>query len=400
MRVSSGSPPTAAPAPPGGRLRFTGEGLAWLGTALVLGGIGWFKSVNLLLLLADTMAALLVLNGVLARLHVRRVTATRSPLQPVFAGEKVRVRVTVRNAGRRAATVGVVDHGVTWYLDRLPAGAGVECAAWQVFTRRGRVGAKPLVWSGFPFGFLRFERPAEGSEPVTVLPRVGHADPDGLRRWVFRQAGTEGRSRKVLRRVTSDQAEVRGVRPYRPGDSIRSVHWRSSARRGELMVREYDAAPAPALVVVIDPFLPADPTPADRAALEAALSLATTVVWACSRAVETRVTLVVAGEETTVHSGPPAETFVREVVTPLADTRGGTEFPPVSPTVFGRALARAARLVVSSRRDPPLAAALARSTGKPFVVLDPSALPAWYEPPAGGAGPESAGTGSPPGTGG
>ena len=57
---------------------------------------------------------------------------------------------------------------------------------------------------------------------VTVLPAVGMIDADGLRRWVHRQSGNSDRSRKVLRRVTTDQADVRGVRPYRPGDPIRT----------------------------------------------------------------------------------------------------------------------------------------------------------------------------------
>ena len=94
--------------------------------------------------------------------------------------------------------------------------------------------------------------------------------------------------RKVLRRVTTDQADVRGVRPYRPGDPIRGIHWRSSARRGELMVREYDAAPSPELVLVVEPWLPDNPTAGTRANLEAALSLAVTIARTWSRASNTR----------------------------------------------------------------------------------------------------------------
>jgi uncharacterized protein (DUF58 family) len=289
--------------------------------------------------------------------------------------------------------VGVTDLGVTWYLDRLPAGAEVECTARHRFARRGRVAGGPLIWSSYPFGFLRFEHTAEVADPVTILPQVGTVDPDGLRRWLVRQAGGEDRERKVQRRLTSDQADVRGVRPYRPGDSIRTIHWRSSARRGELMVREYDAAPAPALVVVVDPYLPPAPPPAHRDALEAALSLAATLVRACCGSAEVGVTVVVAGTDDAVLRGSPTELFAREALAPLGAVQGSPEFPPIAPAVFGRALHRAARLVVSSRPNSPLAAALTHTTGKLFAVLDPASPPPWYHPPDGEIGPTSTGQG-------
>ena len=70
-----------------GRLTLTSEGVAWLGAAFVLGGVGWFKSINLVLILAYLMAALLCLNGWLARRQGRRITAARTAHPPVFAGE-------------------------------------------------------------------------------------------------------------------------------------------------------------------------------------------------------------------------------------------------------------------------------------------------------------------------
>jgi uncharacterized protein (DUF58 family) len=372
---------------PLGRLRLTSEGMVWLAVTVVLGVVGWYKSLNLVLLFSYAMAALLVLNGLVAWAQVRRVTARRVPLPPVFAGEQAALAVTVRNSGRRQATVGVtVQAGETagrWLLYRLRGGAEAACSERRTFPRRGRFrGAPLLVWSGFPFGFLRHERRADAGADVVVLPTPGVVDADGLRRWLLRQAAGEGRARKVLRRVTSDQADVRGVRPYRAGDSPRSVHWRTSARLGELMVREYDAAPSPDLVLVVEPWLPAHPTARERANLEAALSLAAAVATAWSRDVGIRVTVAVAGERAAVRTGPPTEAFMREALAPLAGVTGGPAFEPLGPEAFDRPLASAARVLVSSRRDSPYAAALARSAGRPFAAIDPSADLPWYRPPA------------------
>lgn len=374
----------ASPAPSalGGRLRFTSEGLAWFAAAAVLGTLGWLKSLNLLLLLAYLMLALLVINGILARIHCRRIRADRVPLSPVFAGDDARLALLVRNQGTRIASITIRAGGTQWNVERLAPNGALECVETVRFPKRGRIALAPVaIGSAFPFGFLRYERAEASNDSVVVLPAVGQADAEGLRRWLLRMAGAEGRSRKVLRRVTNDLADVRGVRPYRPGDSIRAIHWRSSARRRELMVREYDAAPSPELLLVVEPWLPANPTARDRANLEAALSLAATAVLVWCRSIATRLTVMVAGVEVCSTSGPPNDSFAREALIPLAETGIVASQTTFDPNTFGRSVARAARVVVSSRANTPLADALARAAGKPFIALDPSQRLPWYLPP-------------------
>lgn len=369
----------------GNRLKFTSEGLVWFVAAVILGALGWFKSLNLLLMLAYLMLALLAINGVLARLHVGRIRARRLPLEPIFAGDEARLAVAVSNRNaHRSASVAVQDRRTQWSIERLEPNSSVEFADAATFPKRGRVALAPLaVWSAFPFGFLRYERVEEQRDSLIVLPAVGWADADGLRRWVLRMAGTEGRSRKVLRRVTTDLAELRGVRPYRSGDSIRSIHWRSSARRRELMVREYDAAPSPELLLVVEPWLPANPTPQSHENLEAALSLAATVVLVWCRSIGTRIAVIVEGSNTAGASGPPSEAFAREALIPLGEAEGKANATSVDGTALGRS-SRAARVLISSRANSPFADALGRAAGKPFVCIDPSQRLPWYRAPKAG----------------
>ena len=369
----------------GSRLKFTSEGLVWFVAAVILGALGWFKSLNLLLMLAYLMLALLAINGILARLHVGRIRARRVPLEPIFAGDEARLAVAVSNRNAtRSASVAVRDRRTQWSIERLEPNASVEFADAATFPKRGRVALAPLtVWSAFPFGFLRYERVEEQRDSLIVLPAVGWADADGLRRWVLRMAGTEGRSRKVLRRVTTDLAELRGVRPYRSGDSIRSIHWRSSARRRELMVREYDAAPSPELLLVVEPWLPANPTPQSHENLEAALSLAATVVLVWCRSIGTRIAVIVEGSNTAGASGPPSEAFAREALIPLGEAEGKANATSLDGTALGRS-SRAARVLITSRANSPFADALGRAAGKPFVCIDPSQRLPWYRAPKAG----------------
>jgi uncharacterized protein (DUF58 family) len=366
-------------------LVLTGEGFMWVWATVLFGGLGWYKSISLVLLLAYLMFALLLVNGVLARRNARRLSAAREPLPPLFAGEDAAVRLTATNTGTRPATATVEDrageNAPAWLVFRLAAGESTSGVARRTFPRRGRFSAPIRVTSAYPFGLLQYERPVPGGPELVVLPAVGVADPDGLRQWLLRQAGGEGRARKVLRRVTTDQADVRGLRAYRAGDSIRSVHWRSSARRRELMVREYDAAPAPDLVLVVEPWLPAEPTDLQLDRLEAALSLAATIVHTWGRVYGTKVTVAVAGDPGSVRTGTPSDVGVREALEPLAEVAGGTSFEPLGPQTFGRPLAQAARLVVSSRHASPYADALTRGSGRPFASVSPLDRLPWYQPP-------------------
>ncbi len=368
------------------RLALTGDGVIWLWVTVLLAAVGWYKSINLVLLLAYLMLALLILNGVLARLHARRVSARREPVPPVFAGEEVVVGLTAANGGSRPATAAVQDEAgggpVNWFVHHLPAGGTAAFTARVAFPVRGRSAPGLRVGSAYPFGLLKCDRGVPAEE-VVVLPPAGLADADGLRRWLLRSAEGDGRARRVLRRVTADAADVRGVRPYRPGDPIRAVHWRSTARRGSLMVREYDAAPSPDLVLVVEPWVPARPARSDLDAVEAALSLAVTVVRTWAAAAGTRVTVAVAGDPGSVRTAAPTDAGVRAALVPLADAAGAGEFAALSPAAFDRSLSRAARVVVSSRRDTPYAGALYQSTGRPFLTVCPGDRLAWYQPPAG-----------------
>jgi uncharacterized protein (DUF58 family) len=56
--------------------------------------------------------------------------------------------------------------------------------------------------------------------------------------------------RRLLRRHSG--FELHGVREYEQGESLRRVHWRSTARRGQLMVKELEDAPRDEIAVLLD----------------------------------------------------------------------------------------------------------------------------------------------------
>jgi uncharacterized protein (DUF58 family) len=97
-----------------------------------------------------------------------------------------------------------------------------------------------------PFSLERIEVPLPASESILVYPRL--VELEGL----FSESGSralEGR-RLLLRRTTG--FDLHSVREYEQGESLRRVHWASTAKRGQLMVKELEDAPRDEVAIVLD----------------------------------------------------------------------------------------------------------------------------------------------------
>ena len=103
-----------------------------------------------------------------------------------------------------------------------------------------------------PFGLLERRVTIPLADELVVYPTIGQL----TRRWhqLQRQA-SENRLGKRHDR-SAQQQEYHGLRDYRPGDSPRWIHWRTSARLGEPMVKEFEQQNEQDLAILIDPWLP------------------------------------------------------------------------------------------------------------------------------------------------
>ncbi len=117
--------------------------------------------------------------------------------------------------------------------------------------RRGVVSSIVVdVATAAPFGLLWWTRRVrlELASEVHVGPKLGPP--------VVLPRQQDDRPGDSWERAPRDIGEPRGVRPYRPGDSRRWVHWPATAHSGELMVREMEGPTAEPVVVVVS--LPPD----------------------------------------------------------------------------------------------------------------------------------------------
>lgn len=122
--------------------------------------------------------------------------------------------------------------------------------SWIVETpllRRGLYEWGPLeIVATDPFGVFRLRRRFGEPQQILVYPPVFdlphfYVPPANL--------PGEGRFRRRTHFVTPNAS---GVREYQPGDSFNRIHWRSTARTGELMVKTFELDPASDIWVVLD----------------------------------------------------------------------------------------------------------------------------------------------------
>ena len=97
-----------------------------------------------------------------------------------------------------------------------------------------------------PFGLERRERPLGEGTALVVYPRL--TDLERL----FSETGTHARDGRRLLLQRPSGFDLHSVRDYVEGDSLRKVHWRSTARRAHLMVKELEDSPREDVAVVLD----------------------------------------------------------------------------------------------------------------------------------------------------
>ena len=100
--------------------------------------------------------------------------------------------------------------------------------------------------STWPFGLLRRTLDVEGPREVVVYPAPSTVVEDG------RSAAELVRELMGTSAAGAGDLQPSGLREHRAGDGLRSVHWRASARRGALVVREWEGGSGEGLTVVLD----------------------------------------------------------------------------------------------------------------------------------------------------
>jgi uncharacterized protein (DUF58 family) len=228
--------------------------------------------IGLLLLVLPAVAAVLVSRTRLRMSCERVVEPARVPLGSTMSG-----RLTLGQEGWLPAGVVMLEDFVPSELGQRPRflldGGGLGWrreVSYPLYARvRGRFRTGPLlVRTADPFGLVRIDRQFAATSEIMVTPEV--IPLAGLR--TAGGSGSTGEARPHRIGVVGQDDAL--VREYRQGDDVRRIHWRSTARRGDLMVRREEQALDPSASILVD----------SRASAHAGHGLASSLEWAISAA--------------------------------------------------------------------------------------------------------------------
>lgn len=237
----------------------------WFFGSFLLLIVGVVFQLGLLMYAMYVFLGILIISRYLARQWTDQLVVTReSNTETAEIGDKVAIVVNLSNKGRTRITWVLVEDSVPRFalISKPPRiklhgkrtqllsikGGGHESLLYQItFLTHGYFQIGPtLVESGDLFGLHRHYRIA--TEPVYILvyPKV------------IPVAGYDVSSRrpvgeiKLQHRLFEDPTRISGVRQYQAGDPMNRVHWKATARTGELHSRVYDSSSLAGATILLD----------------------------------------------------------------------------------------------------------------------------------------------------
>jgi len=238
------------------RLSFTREGKIIVILSVGVGFAAINTGNNLLYLLLGWLLSFIIASGILSELTLRALSVERRPPPRIFAGEPFLMEVVIKNGkpNRASYSIEVEDlQGKTpidkrCYFLKIPEAKSQRTSYRHTFVKRGLYTLTGYrLATKFPFALFRKSRDVDSKLEVLVYPaRVAVPRPPP-------RAATRG---DAIADRLGRRGEFFGLRERRPGDDRRDVHWKSSARTGRLLVREYEDELARRVVIGVDNALP------------------------------------------------------------------------------------------------------------------------------------------------
>jgi uncharacterized protein (DUF58 family) len=241
--------------------------------------VGW------LYVMAALLGGLVLAAGWLNRRTLRGIAGERrfDQARDLYEGDELSIQFTLRQmSGVGSAQIRLTEvcplaapdspqRQVKLFVPSLPAKSAVQFDYSVTIDRRGAFAFPDLTLaSSAPFGLFRRQQTLSIPTRALVYPEVRPL------------ARLELLDRQLAPQMTRPAAgvgyEVMGVRPYRIGDSPRHIHWRSVARSGQLVSKEFADETQPGLTLALDLFAhPYLPTEGKHTPFEWAVKLAASI---------------------------------------------------------------------------------------------------------------------------
>jgi uncharacterized protein (DUF58 family) len=231
----------------GSSRRWTRLGLAPPLGAVGLAGLAVITADSWLLLLAGAAIGLAVAAWILRPRLSGLTVRARYPARGTV-GETVPFTLVVTNEGRRPSPLTRLTHqvaglaDVTVLVERMAPGGRSSIELQRPAVQRGAASSDTAqLASSEPFGLVETRRSLHADVAFVVHPALVPVS--------VPEARGQGRTDRAV--VSRSGVDVHGVRDWRGGDESRQIHWRSTARRGRLVILEREEPAAAVLAVLV-----------------------------------------------------------------------------------------------------------------------------------------------------
>ncbi|MFO7946379.1 MAG: DUF58 domain-containing protein [Armatimonadota bacterium] len=256
------------------------QALLWATIFLFL--VAFILHIEQLFWMSAATALILPLSSLLARRKLVGLSISRKSPQTLTAGETANIALTVSNdaAARRLfieAHDGLPDRAspnrTSQMIPVLAAGATTEVNYSFETTLRGVYRLGPLrLEATDTLGISEYSRTFDDFAEILVYPT-----PISLPN-LWPQGGAANRARTPRRALKGDGLDYYGIREYTPGDDVRRMDWKSTARSDTLMVREFHKEVSLYAVGVLDLYAAAHAGKGEFSTLEQGVVLAASVM--------------------------------------------------------------------------------------------------------------------------
>jgi uncharacterized protein (DUF58 family) len=238
------------------RYRITRGGLTFTAALLLVALAAALSANNLLFLIAAAMLATLMVSSFVSRLSLAGLQVDLLLPEHICARRSTAARIRLRNLKWIMPSVSIQISGEPLngvesilrepiYYPILPGRSAIEEETEVLFPRRGEHGDNLFIFTTrFPFGFIEKNISVALKRDTLVYPAI-EARPE----WEPLAAAIRG---ELEAQAPGGEHDFYRIRPYVSSESARHLDWKSTARTGELQIREFAREQRQTLEIILD----------------------------------------------------------------------------------------------------------------------------------------------------
>lgn len=184
-------------------------------------------SNNSLFLLSSFMLSVLVFSGILSTINLYFIKIESVQIEEIYAKRVNVVYLKLKGKGIFPLSLSNGEYNLNRIKDQI---------SYPLFFPKRGLYKLPIIRieSSFPFGFIKRTKLIELNEKVLVYPSCKNFNTPTFK---IKQADGEEEENKNWGEIL----EFYGIKVFQEGDDPRFIHWKKSAQRQELIVKEFEA---------------------------------------------------------------------------------------------------------------------------------------------------------------